>query len=119
RFEENAVYLENYFASDFDISVTGTSAYVDPNDVIQTNFHSTSSTNASLYNNEEMDSLIAAGMEETDQEVRAEIYREIQELIKTDLPWVSLFIASQYEAMKSFVKDYEHFPTGSNVSFKK
>lgn len=118
RFEENAVYLENYFASNFEISVTGTSAYVDPNDVVQNNFQSTSGTNASRYNSEEMDSLIAAGMAETDQEARAEIYYQVQELIKTDLPWVNLFIASQYEAMKDFVKDYEHYPTGSNVSFK-
>lgn len=119
RFEENAVYLENYFASNFDISVTGTSAYVDPNDVIYQNFISTSSTNAARYMSEEMDSLILAGMEETDQAARAEIYVQIQELIKTDLPWVNLFIASQYEAMKSYVMDYDHFPTGSNMSFKK
>ncbi len=119
RFEENATYLANYFASEFDISVTGTSAYVDPNDVVQANFLSTSETNAARYASEEMDSLIEAGMTETDQEARAEIYKEIQELIKADKPWVNLFIASQYEAMKDFVKDYEHFPTGSNLSLKK
>lgn len=119
RFEENATYLANYFDSNFDISVTGTSAYVDPNDVIQSNFASDSGNNASNYASEEMDALIVAGMEETDQEARAAIYREIQELIKTDLPWVPLFIASQYEAMKDFVKGYDHYPTGSNVSFKK
>lgn len=119
RFEENAVYLENYFASNFDISVTGTSAYVDPNDVVQNNFESTSSTNASQYNSPEMDELIKAGMTETDQAKRKEIYHDIQELLKKDLPWVTLFIASQYEAMKTFVMDYEHYPTGSNVSLKK
>lgn len=119
RFEENAVYLENYFASNFDISVTGTSAYVDPNDVVQNNFQSTSTTNASQYNSPEMDELIAAGMVETDQAKRAEIYHEVQELIKTDIPWITLFIASQYEAMKTYVMDYEHYPTGSNVSLKK
>jgi peptide/nickel transport system substrate-binding protein len=119
RFEENAVYLENYFASNFDMSVTGTSAYVDPNDVVQNNFQSTSTTNASQYNNPEMDELIMAGMTETDQAKRQEIYVEIQELLKKDLPWIPLFIASQYEAMKTFVMDYEHYPTGSNVSLKR
>lgn len=119
RFEENAVYLENYFASNFDISVTGTSAYVDPNDVIYQNFHSSSSTNAAGYNSPEMDEMIMAGMTETDQAARAAIYKDIQELIKTDLPWVNLFIASQYEAMKTYVMDYEHFPTGSNLSLKR
>ena len=119
RFEENAVYLENYFASNFEISVTGTSAYVDPNDVVYQNFISTSSTNAAKYNSPEMDELIAAGMTETDQEARAAIYKDIQELIKVDMPWVNLFIASQYEAMKTYVMDYEHFPTGSNLSLKR
>ncbi len=119
RFEENAVYLENYFASNFDMSVTGTSAYVDPNDVIQNNFQSTSSTNASQYNNPEVDELITAGMTETDQEKRREIYIQIQEILSEDLPWIPLFIASQYEAMKTFVMDYEHYPTGSNVSLKR
>ena len=119
RFEENATYLANYFASDFEISVTGTSAYVDPNDVILSNFSSDSGNNASQYASDEMDSLIEAGMTETDQDARAEIYREIQEMIKTDLPWVNLFIASQYEAMKNFVMGYDHIPTGSNMSFKK
>lgn len=118
RFEENATYLENYYAHDFQISVTGTSAYVDPNDVVESNFFSTSTQNAAGYNNPDMDALITAGMTETDQATRAQIYHDVQELIKQDNPWVNLFIASQYEAMKTFVMDYEHFPTGSGVSLK-
>lgn len=119
RFEENATYLQNYYDHNFDISVTGTSAYVDPNDVVESNFKTDSSQNAAAYSSEEMDSLIEAGIAETDQAARAEIYKQVQELIKTDLPWITLFIASQYEAMKTYVKDYEHYPTGSNVSLKK
>ncbi len=118
RFEENATYLANYYDHDFDISVTGTSAYVDPNDVIQSNFLTGSSQNAANYSNPQVDELIKAGMTETDQAVRADIYREIQEILLVDLPWINLFIASQYEAMKTFVMDYEHFPTGSNVALK-
>lgn len=118
RFEENATYLANYYAHDFDISVTGTSAYVDPNDVIQSNFQSDSSQNAANYSNPQVDELITAGMTETDQASRAAIYQEIQEILLEELPWINLFIASQYEAMKTFVMDYEHFPTGSNVALK-
>lgn len=119
RFEENATYLANYYDHNFDMSVTGTSAYVDPNDVVGSNFQTGSSQNAANYSSPEADELITAGMTETDQAKRAEIYKEFQELIKVDLPWLNLFIASQYEAMKDFVKDYEHFPTGSNVSLKR
>ncbi len=35
-----------------------------------------------------------------------------------DLPWVNLFVANQYEAMKTHVKGYYHTPNGSNIAFK-
>jgi peptide/nickel transport system substrate-binding protein len=118
RFEENAIYLENYFAGNFDMSVTGTSAYVDPNDVVQANFGTGESNNGIDYSNEEMDQLIAEGMATTDQEERAQIYQRIQEIINEDVVWINLFIANQYEAMQSYVVGYEHFPTGANMTLK-
>ncbi len=117
-FQENAIYLENYFSGNFDLSVTGTSAYVDPNDIVLANFGTDEANNGIGYSNPEMDELIAQGMEETDQEARAEIYRRIQEIILEDLPWINLFIANQYEAMKEYVKGYVHIPTGANMSLK-
>jgi peptide/nickel transport system substrate-binding protein len=117
-FQENAIYLENYFAGNFDLSVTGTSAYVDPNDVIQANFGTDESNNGIKYSNPQVDELIAQGMTETDLETRAGIYQQIQEILLEDLPWINLFIANQYEAMKSYVKGYVHKPTGSNDSIK-
>jgi peptide/nickel transport system substrate-binding protein len=117
-FQENAIYLENYFAGNFDLSVTGTSAYVDPNDVVLANFGTGESNNGIGYSNPEMDELIAQGMEETDQAARAEIYKRIQEIILEENPWINLFIANQYEAMKSYVKGYVHIPTGANASLK-
>jgi peptide/nickel transport system substrate-binding protein len=118
RFEENAIYLENYFSGNFDLSVTGTSAYVDPNDVVEPSFVTGGTRNGTGYSNPEMDELVQQGKEATDQEERAQIYRRIQEIILEDVNWVNLFIASQYEAMKDYVKGYVHIPTGSNVSLK-
>jgi len=117
-FQENAIYLENYFAGNFDLSVTGTSAYVDPNDVILANFGTDESNNGIKYSNPQVDELIAQGMEETYQETRAGIYQQIQEILLEDLPWINLFIANQYEAMKSYVKGYVHKPTGSNDAIR-
>lgn len=116
--QENAVLLENYFSGNFDLSVTGTSAYVDPNDVIQENFQTGASSNGEGYSNEEVDRLIQQGIEATDQSERAEIYGEIQRILLEDLPWINLFIAEQYEAMKSYVKGYVHIATGSNSSIR-
>jgi peptide/nickel transport system substrate-binding protein len=116
--QENAVLLENYFGGNFDLSVTGTSAYVDPNDVIQSNFGTDQGSNGEGYSNEEVDRLILEGVATTDQEERAAIYDEIQRILLEDLPWINLFIAEQYEAMKNYVKGYVHIPTGSNRSLK-
>lgn len=116
--QENAVLLENYFGGNFDLSVTGTSAYVDPNDVIQENFQTGASSNGEGYSNPEVDQLIQQGIEATDQAARAEIYAEIQRILLEDLPWINLFIAEQYEAMKSYVMGYVHISTGSNRSIR-
>jgi peptide/nickel transport system substrate-binding protein len=116
--QENAIYLENYFAGNFDLSVTGTSAYIDPNDVIQGNFGTGESNNGTQYSNPAVDQLITDGITATDQAERAAIYQEIQTILLQDLPWVNLFIANQYEAMKTYVKGYVHNPTGTNRSFR-
>ena len=117
-FQENAIYLENYFAGNFDLSVTGTSAYVDPNDVIESNFHTDRTNIAGAYSNPDVDALIEEGIATTDQEARAEIYAQIQEILLQDLPWVNLFIAAQYEAAKTYVMDYVHIATGTNKSIR-
>ncbi|HYH12857.1 MAG TPA: ABC transporter substrate-binding protein [Thermomicrobiales bacterium] len=116
--QENAVLLENYFSGNWDLSVTGTSAYVDPNDVIQSNFGTGQASNGMGYSNPDVDRLIQEGIEATDQAERAEIYAEIQRILLEELPWINLFIADQYEAMKSYVKGYVHIPTGSNRSIR-
>jgi peptide/nickel transport system substrate-binding protein len=116
--QENATYLDGYFNGDFDLSVTGTSAYIDPNDVIATNFKTGGDANGIKYSNPEVDKLIDQGVAETDQEKRAVIYQKIQQLLIDDLPWVNLFIANQYEVMKSYVKGYVHIATGTNTSVR-
>lgn len=117
-FQENAIYLENYFAGNFDLSITGTSAYVDPNDVIENNFHSARSNPSTGYQNPDVDALIEEGIATTDQEARAAIYQQIQEILLEDLPWINLFIATQYEAAKTYVMDYVHIATGSNRAIR-
>lgn len=116
---ENATMVDQvYIAKDFDIAVTGESAYVDPNTLIQSNFGTGESGNFVNYSNERVDELIVEGMAATDQTARQEIYQEIQRILLEDLPWVNLFIANQFEAMKDDVMGYTHIPTGSNISLR-
>ncbi|MGN6485540.1 MAG: ABC transporter substrate-binding protein [Thermomicrobiales bacterium] len=116
--QENATYLADYFGGNFDLSVTGTSGYIDPNDVLYQNFKTGADNNGIKYSNAEVDSLLDQGLAETDQAKRAEIYNQVQAILLEDLPWVNLFIANQYEAMRTFVKGYVHLATGSNAYFR-
>jgi peptide/nickel transport system substrate-binding protein len=118
---ENATMVEQVYLPEtrnFDIAVTGESAYVDPNTLILSNFGSGESGNFTGYANERVDELIAQGIAVTDEAARAETYRELQQILLEDLPWIPLFVANQYEAMKTYVRNYQHIPTGSNLSFR-
>src|SRR5215217_3312196 len=116
---ENATMVDQvYVGKTYDIAVTGESAYVDPNTLILSNFKTGESGNFVNYSNPEVDKLIEQGIAATDQEERAGIYQDIQKILLDDLPWISLFVANQYEAMKSNVQGYVHIPTGSNASFR-
>jgi peptide/nickel transport system substrate-binding protein len=116
---ENATMVDQvYTGKTYDIAVTGESAYVDPNTLIFQNFKTGESGNFVNYSNPEVDELIDQGIASTDQEERARIYQEIQALLLEDLPWINLFVANQYEAMKDYVQGYVHIPTGSNAAFR-
>lgn len=106
-----------YSDFNFDMTVTGTSGYTDPN-TVALNFQTNASGNFVGYSNPQVDDLIAQGAQETDQAKRAEIYQQMQQTLITDLPWVNLFVANQYEAMKNYVKGYYHTPNGSNQAVK-
>ena len=116
---ENATMIEQVYTNkEFDIAVTGDSAYVDPNTLVLPAFKTDESGNFVSYSNPEVDELIEAGIAATDQEERAEIYRQIQQILLEDLPWIPFFVANQYEAMRNNVKGYVHIPTGSNIAFR-
>jgi len=108
-----------YVDRDYDMTVTGTSGFVDPSSVILENFKTGEGGNFVNYSNPEVDQLIAEGAATTDQAERAPIYQRIQEILLEDLPWVNLYIGQQYEAMKTYVMGYEHIPTGSNSTVRK
>lgn len=116
---ENATMVDQvYVGKTYEIAVTGESAYVDPSTLILPNFKTGESGNFVNYSNPDVDALAEQGIAVTDQAERAKIYQEIQQILLEDLPWISLFVANQYEAMKTTVKGYTHIPTGSNAAFR-
>jgi peptide/nickel transport system substrate-binding protein len=116
--EENAAFIKDYLDNNFDLTVSGTSAYVDPNDIYFRNFGSNQPSNAVRYSNPKADELIAAGVATTDQAKRKQVYQQLQQLLLDEAPWINLYIAQQFEAMKTYVKGYTHIPTGTNYTLK-
>jgi peptide/nickel transport system substrate-binding protein len=119
NFVENATMIDQVYSNKtYEIAVTGDSAYVDPNTLVLPNFKTGESGNFANYSNPDVDKLIEQAIASTDQEERAKLYQQIQQILLDDLPWVNLFVANQYEAMKTNVKGYVHIPTGSNAYFR-
>lgn len=107
--EENAIYIARYYDYDFDIAVMGSVGYMDPNDMVQQSFGSDEPNNTAGYSSPEMDQLIADGLATQDQEARAEIYRQIQDMIVQDAPWVNLFTSRGNEGVGDRVKGWTHY----------
>lgn len=70
------------------------------------NWYSDSSWNFVGYENPETDQLIDEGLEETDQEKRAEIYQEFGQILNRDLPWVPLYVPEVINAYHKSIKGY-------------
>lgn len=62
------------------------------------------------FKNAEADALMEAGVVETDQEARAEIYRELQALLAEELPWAPLFNNVNLFGYVSNLQGYEANP---------
>ncbi|CAN5854144.1 hypothetical protein BH20CHL2_BH20CHL2_11530 [soil metagenome] len=116
--EENATYVERFYSYDFDIAVMGAAGYVDPNDFLQQNFSSDEVNNTSGYANPQIDELLAAGLATTDQDERAAIYQEIQQILIDDAPWINLYTSSTFEGASDRVRGFTHYLSGSLYSLR-
>jgi len=116
--EDNGTFIKDNNTKNYDMLVSGTSGYVDPHEVMYSNFGTDLTSNNSGYSDAEFDKLVADGVAATKQEDRKKIYAQLQQKLLADNPWVMLYIGSQYEALKSYVKGYTHNPTGTNIALK-
>ena len=79
-------------------------------------FHSNSfgeAGNRTFYENDRVDELLDAGRYSTDQDQRLEDYREVQEIIHEEVPWVFLQTRENVTGLSNRVHGFEHHPTGS------
>ncbi|MDR9855991.1 ABC transporter substrate-binding protein [Paenibacillus sp. VCA1] len=69
--------------------------------------------NRSYYANEDLHKILIEAQKEVNQDKRIELYKQAQEIIKKDIPWIPLVYATQVLAAKSNLKGYVPSPTGT------
>jgi len=107
---EQGTLLDLTNAGDFDMFMLGFNPGTgDPHNMLNPMFHSDnigSAGNRPRLNNPEVDSLIDRARAEFDDEARAELYREAQELIRDLAPWAFLDAGVTLHATRSNVRGY-------------
>jgi peptide/nickel transport system substrate-binding protein len=115
--EDNATFIADNNSKNYELLVSGTSGYTDPDGLVRGNFVTGLASNNTGYSDPEYDKLVDQAVAVTDQNARKQVYAQLQQKLLADNPWVMLYVGSQYEAMKSYVKGYVHNATGTNIAF--
>ncbi len=115
---EWSVFMKDYMAKDYEIMVSGYSAFADPHTVFDTYYVTDRPNNFMNYSNVKFDEIVAKAATVSDQAERAKLYRDAQMILLEDCPMVYLYASNEYEAMQSYVKGYVHYVNGSHLSFR-
>lgn len=90
---------------DFELTLLG--GYMGPDiSSLKTRFGTKAPMNYGLYTSEEMDKALDAGAASTDEKVRADHYKKVQEILRKDLPAVFFYDRGGVLVAKSYVKGH-------------
>ena len=113
---EHAIFLERTAAGYHDMFVFGTTpANPDPNTLLYSMFHSSmfgAPGNRMFYYNPEVDRLLHMGRAELDKAVRAQMYADVQHLIRDDAPQVFLHQGEEIHISRSNVRNFSATANG-------
>ncbi|WP_226526504.1 ABC transporter substrate-binding protein [Metabacillus niabensis] len=116
-----ATYLEKAAKGEFDAYMLGwTGDNGDPDNFLYTllDKDSIGSNNYSYYSNDELHDVLINAQKETEQDKRNELYKQAQEIIHEDAPWVPLVHSTPLLAGTSYIANYFPHPTGSEALTK-
>lgn len=116
--EDWSIYLPTVQEYNFDATILGESGQSDPDDFLYDVFHTGGGGNFGQYSNPELDALLDEGRRASDQDERKQIYLDAQNLILNEAPHVFLFHSAQYEALRTNVQGFEHFPNTSYLGLR-
>jgi peptide/nickel transport system substrate-binding protein len=112
-------YLDKVFNGDHTMALLGwTGDNGDPDNFLYVLLDKTAaerkpSQNVAFYRSDPLHELLIAARHSVDQAERIRIYREAQEIIHHDAPWVPLVHATQTAAFRRDVHGFKLHPTGS------
>ena len=116
--EDWTIYLPKALEGDFAATILGESGQSDPDDFLFNVFYTDNGGNLGNFSDPELDALLEQGRRVADQEERRAIYVQAQERILDLVPHVFLFHSSQFEALRSDVMGFEHFPNTSYLGLR-
>lgn len=111
---ELSVYVDRWLAGDFQAAVALNGGRPDPYTMYARYWQSTGNlNNVAGYSDETLDTLMAAGRAQTDQQARYDTFAEFQRYITEQAPWVWLYVGYGYTAEQSYVTGFIPSPTSS------
>jgi len=78
--------------------------YPDPENFLETQFHSKSELNNTGYSNPDVDRLLEQAMTESDTATRLALYQQAEQRIVDDAPWIPLFHGLDYTLVKPYLR---------------
>ncbi|MCI2154447.1 MAG: ABC transporter substrate-binding protein [Solobacterium sp.] len=107
---EWGTWLEDvYKGADYEATVIGLTGKLDPNDVLG-RYASDYSRNFFRYSNPDYDAIIKEALEETDEDKRAELYKEAQKILTEDAAAVWTTDPNNVVACRKDLKGYTAYP---------
>ncbi|WP_456276619.1 ABC transporter substrate-binding protein [Bacillus sp. AK128] len=107
---EFGTLLEQLSTGEFEAARLGWSGRIDPDGNSYGRFNTGGPNNYSKYSNPKFDQLLLDARTTTDQETRAEMYKEAAAMLWEDAPYVFIYHEKDYKAMKKNVKGFNHVP---------
>ncbi|MDP2674003.1 MAG: peptide ABC transporter substrate-binding protein [Dehalococcoidia bacterium] len=105
--EEFGLFLRDLDDGNFKMFDLGWVAdYVDPQNFLDIKFHSGSANNETKYSNSDVDSLLEEARTEQVEATRLDLYRQAEEKIVEDAPWIPLYHGKSNALIKTDVKGY-------------
>lgn len=100
--------------SPYDLMMMGWGPLPDAHHTLYAMFHSSqhppTSFNTPFYQNQEVDKLLDRAATTTDQDQRAKIYRQAEEIIWDDAPWIFLYTQHMVLGVNSNLKGLYTYP---------